>query len=64
MIHPERLGKTIAAQNLTDYFGMILASGYVGAAVRLQLSEGGVFLGLAILLALAMFALRIPEART
>jgi LPLT family lysophospholipid transporter-like MFS transporter len=61
--HPERLGKTIAAQNLTDYLGMILASGYVTAAVGLKLSEGGVFLGLAALLALAMCALQIPAAR-
>jgi MFS transporter, LPLT family, lysophospholipid transporter len=62
--HPERLGKTIAAQNLVDYFGMILASGYVGLAVKAGLSEPAVFVGLAVLLAVVVtLALRIPPAK-
>jgi LPLT family lysophospholipid transporter-like MFS transporter len=62
--HPERLGKTIAAQNLVDYFGMILASGYVGLAVQLGLSEAAVFAGLALMLAgVVTLALRFPPAQ-
>jgi LPLT family lysophospholipid transporter-like MFS transporter len=62
--HPERLGKTIAAQNLCDYFGMCLASVYVGGAVRAGVSEQGVFIGLAVLLAVVVtLALRIPVAQ-
>ncbi len=60
--HPDKLGKTIAAQNLTDYFGMIVASVYVGSAVKLGLTEGGVFIGLATLLGLALLLLRVPVA--
>jgi LPLT family lysophospholipid transporter-like MFS transporter len=61
--HPERLGKTIAAQNLCDYFGMCLAGGYVGASVKAGLDERGVFIGLAVwLAAVVTLALRIPPA--
>ncbi len=62
--HPERLGKTIAAQNLTDYFGMCLASAYVGVGVRLGLSETGVFVGLALLIGLVMLTMKISAAPT
>ncbi|MDB6113096.1 MAG: arabinose transporter permease [Lacunisphaera sp.] len=45
---PEKLGKTIAVQNLGDNLGMLLAGAYVFAAVKLGLSSSGVFLGLAL----------------
>ncbi len=41
---PGKLGKTIAAQNLTDNLGMCIAGGYTFAAVRLGLTASGVFL--------------------
>ena len=45
---PEKLGKTIAVQNLGDNLGMLLAGAYVFAAVKVGLSSSGVFLGLAL----------------
>ncbi len=45
---PDKLGKTIAVQNLFDNTGMLLAGGYVFASVKAGLSSSGVFLGLAI----------------
>lgn len=55
---PEKLGKTIAVQNLVDNVGMCLAGGYVFVAVHAGLSPGAVFLGLAVVVALAMAAFR------
>ncbi len=46
--HPDKLGKTIAVQNLLDNLGMLLAGAYVFASVKAGLSSSGVFLGLAI----------------
>jgi LPLT family lysophospholipid transporter-like MFS transporter len=46
--HPEKLGKTIAVQNLGDSLGMCLAGAYTFVSVLAGLSPSGVFLGLAI----------------
>lgn len=46
--NPEKLGKTIAVQNLFDNLGMLLAGTYVFASVKIGLSSSGVFLGLAL----------------
>ena len=43
---PDKLGKTIAVQNLFDNTGMLIAGAYVFASVKLGLSSSGVFLGL------------------
>jgi LPLT family lysophospholipid transporter-like MFS transporter len=45
---PDKLGKTIAVQNLGDNLGMCLAGGYVFVSVEAGLSSSGVFLGLAL----------------
>ena len=45
---PEKLGKTIAVQNLGDNLGMCLAGAYVFTSVQAGLSSSGVFLGLAL----------------
>ncbi|OIR01544.1 lysophospholipid transporter LplT [mine drainage metagenome] len=49
---PDKLGKTIAAQNLTDNLGMCLAGAYVFGAVRVGLTSSGVFLALGAAVAL------------
>ncbi|MDI1337330.1 MAG: MFS transporter [Lacunisphaera sp.] len=46
--HPDKLGKTIAVQNLFDNIGMLTAGTYVFVSVKLGLSSSGVFLGLAL----------------
>ena len=58
---PEKLGKTIAVQNLGDNLGMLLAGAYVFASVKAGLSSSGVFLGLA-LGAAALVAWQIGRA--
>ncbi len=45
---PDKLGKTIAVQNLFDNLGMLLAGAYVFVGVHAGLSSSGVFLGLAL----------------
>ena len=45
---PEKLGKTIAVQNLGDNLGMLTAGAYVFISVKAGLSSSGVFLGLAL----------------
>lgn len=45
---PDKLGKTIAVQNLFDNIGMLTAGAYVFASVKCGLSSSGVFLGLAL----------------
>jgi LPLT family lysophospholipid transporter-like MFS transporter len=45
---PARLGKTIAVQNLGDNLGMLLAGAYVFAGVQGGISSSGIFLGLAV----------------
>jgi LPLT family lysophospholipid transporter-like MFS transporter len=46
--NPDKLGKTIAVQNLFDNIGMLLAGAYAFAGVQAGLSPSGLFLGLAI----------------
>jgi LPLT family lysophospholipid transporter-like MFS transporter len=46
--NPDRLGKTIAVQNLGDNLGMLLAGAYVFAGVQGGISSSGIFLGLAV----------------
>jgi LPLT family lysophospholipid transporter-like MFS transporter len=46
--HAEKLGKTIAVQNLFDNIGMLTAGVYVFTGVKAGLSPSGVFLGLAL----------------
>ena len=63
---PTRMGKTIAVQNLCDNVGMLLAGGLVAACLHAgkwfgtPVSAGGFFLVLAMLVGLALIALRIP----
>lgn len=58
--HPDRLGKTIAVQNLFDNLGMLLAGAFVFASVKADLSSSGVFLGLAAGVAALVAWLKIP----
>jgi LPLT family lysophospholipid transporter-like MFS transporter len=58
--HPDKLGKTIAVQNLFDNLGMLTAGVFVFASVKGGLSSSGVFLGLAIGVAALVAWLRIP----
>ena len=57
---PAKLGKTIAVQNLFDNIGMLLAGTYVFVSVQAGLSSSGVFLGLALAVALLVVWLRPP----
>ena len=58
--HPDKLGKTIAVQNLFDNLGMLFAGVFVFASVKAGLSSSGVFLGLALGVAALVAWLKIP----
>ncbi len=58
--NPDKLGKTIAVQNLFDNLGMLLAGVFVFAGVKAGLSSSGVFLGLAMAVAALVAWLKIP----
>ena len=58
---PDKLGKTIAVQNLGDNLGMCLAGAYVFTSVQAGLSSSGVFLGLALGVAAIMLWLRFRD---
>ncbi len=58
---PEKLGKTIAVQNLGDNLGMCIASTYVYSSVKAGLSPSGVFLGLALGVAALVSWLRLAR---
>lgn len=60
--HPDKLGKTIAVQNLFDNLGMLFAGVFVFASVKAGLSASGVFLGLALGVAGLVAWLNIPAA--
>ena len=60
---PDKLGKTIAVQNLGDNLGMCLAGGYVFASVKAGLSSSGVFLGLALVVAVLVAWLGLVARR-
>ena len=60
---PDKLGKTIAVQNLGDNLGMCLAGLYVFTSVKAGLSSSGVFLGLALAVATLVLGLKLsPRA--
>jgi LPLT family lysophospholipid transporter-like MFS transporter len=61
---PEKLGKTIAVQNLGDNLGMLVAGAYVFTGVKAGLSSSGVFLGLAIAVTVAVTWLRLARRTT
>ena len=58
---PDKLGKTIAVQNLGDNLGMCLAGVYVFTSVKTGLSSSGVFLGLAIGVATLVLWLKLSS---
>jgi LPLT family lysophospholipid transporter-like MFS transporter len=58
--HPDKLGKTIAVQNLGDSLGMCTAGAYTFVCVMAGLSSSGVFLGLAAGVALVVLWLHFP----
>ena len=58
--HPDKLGKTIAVQNLFDNLGMLSAGVFVFASVKAGLSASGVFLGLALGVTALVAWLKIP----
>lgn len=58
-----KLGKTIAVQNLGDSLGMCTASVYSFGCVKAGLSSSGVFLGLAIGVAVIVALLHFPERK-
>ena len=60
---PDKLGKTIAVQNLGDNLGMCVAGAYAFASVKAGLSSSGVFLGLAIGVAALVTWLRLARSR-
>jgi MFS transporter, LPLT family, lysophospholipid transporter len=57
-----KLGKTIAAQNFVDNFGMVFGGLFVLGAAHAGLNASGVFLQLALLIALLVACLRVPPA--
>lgn len=57
---PDKLGKTIAVQNLFDNVGMLFAGAFVFAGIKGGLSASGVFLGLAIVAAALVAWLKFP----
>lgn len=62
--HPEKLGKTIAAQNFVDNSGMILGGALVYGAGAAGLRASEVFFALAGLIAFLVALLKIPTHRT
>jgi LPLT family lysophospholipid transporter-like MFS transporter len=58
---PDKLGKTIAVQNLVDNVGMVAASVLCLGSVQAGISASGVFLLLAAVTAAVVGLLRIPE---
>ena len=60
---PDKLGKTIAVQNLGDNLGMCLAGAYVFGSVKAGLSSSGVFLGLAIVVAVLVLWLGVARRK-
>jgi LPLT family lysophospholipid transporter-like MFS transporter len=61
---PNKLGKTIAVQNLSDNIGMCLAGGYTFLATMGHISASGVFIGLAVIMGLAMIYVATHTRRT
>lgn len=61
--NPARLGKTVAAQNFTDNLSMVAAGSLILIASRAKVSASGVFLYLAVLVALVVTCLKVPLKR-
>ena len=61
---PDKLGKTIAVQNLGDNLGMLTAGAYVFISVKAGLSSSGVFLGLALGVAALVTWLRLAARKS
>ena len=61
---PDKLGKTIAVQNLGDNLGMCFAGLYGFVSVKAGLSSSGVFLGLAIGVTAIVTWLRFPGRKS
>jgi MFS transporter, LPLT family, lysophospholipid transporter len=55
-----KLGKTIATQNFIDYLAMLIGAGFVLALSHSGLTAAQIFIALAGVLVLVVFALRIP----
>jgi LPLT family lysophospholipid transporter-like MFS transporter len=60
---PEKLGKTIAVQNLFDNLGMCLAGAFVFISVHAGISSSGVFLALAIAVVATMAGLKFSAKK-
>ncbi|MBA4146828.1 MAG: MFS transporter [Verrucomicrobia bacterium] len=59
--HPDKLGKTIAAQNFVDNLAMIGGGAFVFLSIRWGLDAQGIFVGLGIIVLLCIAALKIPK---
>ncbi|MFN7138475.1 MAG: MFS transporter [Limisphaerales bacterium] len=59
--HPDKLGKTIAAQNFVDNVAMIAGGAFVMLSIRYDLDARGVFIGLGIIVFLCVLGLKIPK---
>jgi LPLT family lysophospholipid transporter-like MFS transporter len=59
---PDKLGKTIAVQNLVDNLGMVIASLLCLMSVQVGISASGVFLVLAVVTAAIVALLKIPPS--
>lgn len=60
----DKLGKTIATQNFIENLAMISGGALVVAGIQANVSPQGIFAGLALFVAIAIFLLKIPQART
>lgn len=62
--HQDKLGKTIATQNLLENGAMIVGSVFAWVNVTAKVGPSQLFLSLAVLVVVAAFGLRIPERRS
>ena len=58
--NPDRLGKTVAAQNLTDNLSMVAAGSLILLSAKAGVNPSGVFLYLAALVGLVVTVLKVP----
>jgi len=61
--HQGKLGKTIATQNFLDNIAMILGAAVVLVAIQAKFSSSGLFILLAVIIAVVVAGLKIPEAK-
>jgi LPLT family lysophospholipid transporter-like MFS transporter len=57
---PARLGKTIASQNFVDHLSMLIGVGLIWLCTKANLTANGVFVTLAVTIALLVCALKTP----